>query len=66
MYCQQQDAWLRRKKQFSVIRFPKCQFAPDDYYYSMLLLLLPRRLEYQLMVPFTSSKSAFYGETTLL
>jgi len=50
---------MRKCKKPSVVHCPTFPPSSEDYYYSMLLLLIPHRLEDELIHPYVSAKDAF-------
>jgi hypothetical protein len=60
------DKWFRLKQKTNVIKIPYCQINSEDYYFSLLMLLLPHRCEQQLLHPFTNAKEALFKKQHLL
>ena len=57
---------MQKRKQACVIRYPKFCLVSDDYYYSLLMLLLPHRNESDLITPHDFAKDAFIAKKSLL
>lgn len=65
IFCLTHNVWFRRRGKFAVVRYPKFSFGSEEYYYSMLLLLLPHRNENDLLAGFNSAKKAFEAKECL-
>ncbi len=59
IYIKKYDVWLRKKTKFSVIRFPHFPINSENYFYSLLLLLLPHFHEDELLHPYQTAVEAF-------
>lgn len=57
--------WKKVKKPF-IIRIPTFPNYSEDYYYSLLVLLLPHRSENELIMPYSSAKDSFINKRCLL
>ena len=66
IYIETFNVWFRRRKSPVIIRYPQTTIHTEDYYYSMLLLLLPHRSEDEIVHPFHNLKDAFLGKQHIL
>ena len=53
------DIWMKKCKTPNIVRYPNFASSEDDYFYSLLLLLVPHRTETELIVPFSTARTAF-------
>ena len=56
---------MQKRKQAAVVRFPKFAMNTDDYFYSMLFMLLPHRNETDLLIPYSTLQEAFLAKRHL-
>ena len=49
IYLPAYDVWIRRRKHSTVGRCPAFSASCDDYYYSLLMLMLLHNNEFELM-----------------
>lgn len=66
IYIDQYKLWMSKRRSPVVIRYPKFSVGSDEYFYSLLFLLLPHRSEDALLQPFNSSKEAFKAKYSAL
>ena len=66
IYISAFDTWMRRRKHAAVVRYPTFSVSSDDYYYSLLMLMLPHSQESELLAGFESAKDAFMAKYSLL
>ena len=57
---------MRKRSNFAVVHFPCFSTSNDDYYFSLLMLLLPHRHECDLVENYTCAKDAFMAKHSLL
>lgn len=60
------DIWMRKRGRAAVIRYPTFSITTDDYYYSLLMLLLPHRDESNIMRNYASAREAFLAQYSML
>ena len=53
---------MKRRTKVAVLRYPNFSTSTDDYYYTMLMLLLPHRNGDSLVLPFDNARDAFIGK----
>lgn len=58
------DIWMRKRGRAAVIRYPTFSVTTDDYYYSLLMLLLPHRDESNIMGDYGSARDAFVAQNS--
>ena len=61
-YIVKYDVTFRKRTKAAVIKFPKFPIASEDYFYSVLVLLLPHQNEDELLKPYSSAKEAFVNK----
>ena len=66
IYINKYDIIMQRCKKPMIVRFPRFSPSSDDYFYSMLLLLLPHRSEDELILPYTNPREAFIQKRHML
>ena len=66
VYIAKYDTWVRKGRSSVIIRFPSFFVTNDDYYFSLLMLLLPFRYETDLVGGFLTAKEAFIAKHSLL
>ncbi|WAR21722.1 hypothetical protein MAR_015696 [Mya arenaria] len=54
------------RKLYSIVRFPMFSVSSDNYYFTLLMLLLPFRNECELIDDYSSAKEAFIAKNALL
>ena len=54
IYISAYDIWMRRRKHAAIVRYPTFSVSSDDYYYSLLMLMLPHTQESELLAGFES------------
>jgi hypothetical protein len=57
---------MRKRGDFAVVRIPNFSTTNDDYYFSLLMLLLPHRCESELVGSYATAKDAFLAKHSLL
>ena len=62
IYIARYDIWMRKKNKHSVIRFPNFPILSEEYFYCLLVLLLPHRAEMELLTPCSSWKNAYLNK----
>lgn len=63
---QKYDLYMRPKKIPIIVRFTNLPIHSDDYFYRLLLMLLPHRDEKELTCNFPCAKEAFVAKRHLL
>jgi hypothetical protein len=58
-FCPLYKVWFRKRNKFCVVRYSGFAVGTEDYYCSMILLLLPHRDEASLMNGCNSFQEAF-------
>ena len=53
------DTWIKKRSTAAVVRFPNFTLTSDDYFYSLLFLLLPHRDESELSGQYGNGRDAF-------
>ena len=66
IYIEKHDIWIRKRRSSAIVRFPCFSVSNDDYYFSLLILLLPFRAESDLVGEFPTAKEAFFAKYALL
>ena len=66
IYIQKYDVWVRKRRTSVVIRFPCFSVTNDDYYFSLLMLLLPFRSANDMVGLYPNAKEAFMAKHALL
>lgn len=66
IYISKFDIWMKKVKKPFIIRTPTFPNYSEDYYYSLLVLLLPHRSENELIMPYSSAKDSFINKRCLL
>lgn len=66
IYIAKYDIWMKKVKKPFVIRTPTYPSYSEDYFYSILVLLLPHRSDKEIMHPFSSAKESFINKYCLL
>lgn len=66
VYIQRYDVWVKRRTKFAVVRFPTFSVSSDAYYFALLMLLLPFRIESDLLSGYDCAKDAFVAKHALL
>lgn len=66
IYIQKYDLYMRPKKIPNIVRFTNLPIHSDDYFNSLLLMLLPHRDEKELTCNFPCAKEAFVAKRHLL
>ena len=62
IYIDKYNLWMKKVKNPFVIRSPTFPSYSDDYYYSLMVLLLPHRSDDEIIFPFPSAKDAFINK----
>ena len=62
IHIKEYDVWFRKRKTFRVVRYPKVALHSEEYYHSLLMLLLPHRSDTELQAPYETAADAFYGK----
>ncbi|WAR07965.1 hypothetical protein MAR_017923 [Mya arenaria] len=65
VFIQRYDVWVKRRTKFAV-RFPTFSVSSDAYYFALLMLLLPFRIESDLLSGYDCAKDAFVAKHALL
>ncbi len=60
IYISGTNIWMRKRSRPAVVRYPSFSLMSDDYYYSLIMLLLPHRDESDLLLTFETAKDAFF------
>jgi hypothetical protein len=66
IYIEQYNFWMSKRRRPVIVRYPKFLVGTDDYFYSLLLLLLPHRSEDELLHSFNSPREAFKAKYSSL
>ena len=66
LYVEKYNIWIRKRKSSVVIRFPSFSISNDDYYFTLLMLLLPFRSENEIVGDFSTAKEAFKAKHSFL
>ena len=67
IYISKYDIWFtKRRKNHAIVRYPKYPVHSEEYYYSLLVLLLPHRSEEEILSPYETAEDAFVNKRHLL
>ena len=66
IYIAPYDVWFKKRQKHAVIRYPNFSLNTEDYYYSLLMLLLPHREDHDLLYPYKTAQDAFVNKLDLL
>ena len=57
--------YFKKRQIPCVVRYPQFPVTTDDFYYGLLILLLPHRTENELLHPYATSQEAFVNKANL-
>ena len=66
IYISKYNKWFHKRKKMAVVRYPNFAVHSEDYYYSLLLLLLPHSCESELLDGYGTAEDAFFHKQHLL
>ncbi len=58
IYVTKFDVFMKKRNRAAVVKYPKFSVGSEEYYYSLLMLLLPHRCEDELLVLYDSARDA--------
>ena len=62
----QHNLWFQKRKRPLIFRYPNTVVHTEEYYYTLLILLLPHRTESGILSPFQSYQEAFIRKENIL
>lgn len=62
IYIEKCDIWIRKRRLSAIVRFPCFSVSNDDYYFSLVVLLLPFRSESDLFGEFPTANEAVFAK----
>ena len=66
IYIKEYDLWFRKRGKFRVVRYPKFAMHSEEYFFSLLMMLLPHHNEAELLAPYETAADAFYHKEDLM
>ena len=66
IYISKYDVWMMRRKRSAVVRYPTFSISCDDYYFSLLMLMLPHSKESELLEDMKLPKMHLWPSTLYL